>query len=184
MPIEHKGFSSTESPMRYPERWLAVLRIVIGCWFAKTVVTKVGMTLVGGVIPLPGANARWTATMPKLLARYAAENPVPGYSSFIENTVIPHAGLFANLTALGELTVGICLTLGLLTVLGASVGLLLTIMYGLATQHMSPGQQGFHILLLVSMLAFIFARAGRVWGIDALLRRRWPGAWWVRFPLS
>ena len=43
--------------------------------------------------------------------------------------------------------------------------------YGLATQWMSPGQQGFHIVLFALMLAFFFARAGRTWGLDAQDRR-------------
>ena len=38
--------------------------------------------------------------------------------------------------------------------------------YGLATQWMSPGQQGFHFVLFVLMLAFFFSRAGRIWGLD------------------
>jgi hypothetical protein len=41
---------------------------------------------------------------------------------------------------------------------------------------MTPGQQGFHLVLAASMIAFLFARAGRVWGLDAWLRARWR--WW------
>jgi uncharacterized membrane protein YphA (DoxX/SURF4 family) len=74
--------------------------------------------------------------------------------------------------------VGIGLVLGLLTGVSAIVGLFLALNFGLATQWMSSGQQGFHLVLITSMIIFIVTRAGRVWGIDAWLlrgssRRRW-----------
>lgn len=162
--------------MRQPDRWLAFLRIVVGLWFLKGVVTKLGIVMLGGVIPVPGANDRWMETMPRLLTRYAENNEFPFYKHFIEGTVLTHPELFASLTAVGEAAVGIGLTFGVGTLLAAIVGLLLSIFYGMATQHMSPGQQGFHILLVASMIAFIFARAGRIWGLDVLLGRRWR--WW------
>jgi hypothetical protein len=48
---------------------------------------------------------------------------------------------------------------------------------------MSPGQQGFHLVLFFLMLAFFFARAGRVWGLDAWLARR-PNSFLSRRPFS
>lgn len=162
--------------MRTPERWLAFLRIVVGFWFLKGIVTKLGIVFLGGIIPVPAASDRWVETMPRLLARYASENPIAPYKHFIEETVLTHPTLFANLTALGETAVGVGLTFGIATLLAALAGLMLSILYGLATQHMTPGQQGFHLVLAASMLAFLFARAGRVWGLDAWLRERWR--WW------
>jgi hypothetical protein len=38
---------------------------------------------------------------------------------------------------------------------------------------MSSGQQGFHVLLLALMTSFLFAHAGRTWGLDAWLANRW-----------
>ena len=42
-----------------PDRWLAFLRIAVGLWFLKGVVTKLAWSLAGGVFPVPGASARW-----------------------------------------------------------------------------------------------------------------------------
>ena len=162
--------------MRAPACWLAALRIVVGAWFLKGAVAKITIVLAWGWMPLPGANARWLATMPALLGKYAAENPIGAYRAFLLDTVIPNASLFASLTALGETVVAISLVLGMLTPLGAAVGLFLAILYGLAVQHMISGQLGFHLLLVSLMLAFFFARAGRTWGLDARLRARWPTA--------
>ena len=154
--------------MRHAERWLAVLRLTVGLWFLKSLFTKVSVAFAAGFIPVPVASERWIATMPKLIARYAADNPFPAYKAFLLGTVVPNHA-FAHLTALGEAAVGISLTLGLLTELGAACGAVQVIMYGLAVQHMSSGQQGFHVLLLALMIAFAFAHAGRTWGLDSWL---------------
>lgn len=155
--------------MSHPSRWLAVLRIVVGLYFAKAVYTKLGIVMLGGVVPFPGASARWIHTMPTIVAKQAAENPILGYKHFLENTVLTHPELFAHLTAWGETIAGVSLTLGLLTGMGSLVGLLLVVNYGLATQWMSAGQQGFHLVLTSLMIAFFFARAGRAWGLDGAL---------------
>jgi len=170
--------------MRYPERGVAVLRIVTGLWFLKGILTKLGLVFVGGVLPLPAASNRWVATMPKLLTKYAEGNPIAGYKQFLLDTVIPHSHLFANLTAFGEVTVGLGLTFGFLTVLASLVGLCLAIVYGLATFWQTPNQQGFHILLFACMVVFITVRAGRCWGLDGWLRSRHPNSWLARLPLG
>jgi hypothetical protein len=58
-----------------------------------------------------------------------------------------------------------------LTGRAAGIGLFLALNYGLATQWMSFGQQGFHLLLVTSMLILLGSWAGRVWGMDHLLLR-------------
>jgi thiosulfate dehydrogenase [quinone] large subunit len=164
--------------------WLAVLRIVVGLYFVKSLVTKMSFVLVGGVIPVPAVSERWLNVMPKIVARQASDNPLGFYKQFLDGTVLTHSSMFAQLTAWGETVVGLGLTLGLLTGLASLVGLILVTNYGLATQWMSPGQQGFHLVLLFLMLAFFFARAGRTWGLDAWLARRKPQVWLSRRPFS
>ncbi|HEX3275502.1 MAG TPA: hypothetical protein VHR43_11645, partial [Gemmatimonadales bacterium] len=77
--------------MSQPDRWLAFLRIVVGLYFAKAVVTKLGIVMVGGVVPLPGASERWIATMPKIVSKQAEGNPILFYKHFLETTVLTHA---------------------------------------------------------------------------------------------
>ena len=38
---------TTPQGVRAPDRWLAVLRMVVGAWFAKGVITKLGEAFVG-----------------------------------------------------------------------------------------------------------------------------------------
>jgi uncharacterized membrane protein YphA (DoxX/SURF4 family) len=164
--------------------WVAVLRIAVGLYFVKSIVTKMTLVAVGGGISLPLPSPRWLEVMPKIIARQASENPIAFYKNFLEHVVIPNSTLFAHLTAWGETVVGIGLVLGLCTGIASLVGLSLVTNYGLATQWMSPGQQGFHLLLFVLMLTFFFTRAGRVWGIDGWLARAAPRSFFARRPIS
>lgn len=172
--------TDSRTTMRAPERWIAVLRMVVGTWFFKSIFTKISIGFAAGFIPVPVASARWQMVMPKLIAKYAADNPFPSYKSFLLDTVVPHSHVFATLTALGEVGVGIALLFGLLTPLGAFFGMLQVLFYGFAVQQQSSGQQGFHVMLFAMMVTFLFVRAGRRWGIDARLRERWPGSRIVR----
>jgi thiosulfate dehydrogenase (quinone) large subunit len=170
--------------MHHPAEWLALLRIVVGLYFVKSLITKMSFVLVGGFLPVPAVSERWLSVMPKIVARQASDNPLSFYKQFLEGTVIPHSSVFAPLTAWGETVTGLGLTLGVLTGLASVVGLILVINYGLATQWMSPGQQGFHIVLFFLMFAFFFARAGRRWGFDGWWARYRPGSLLARRPFS
>ena len=174
--------SSVESSsgMRTPQCALAFTRIVVGIWFVRSLFTKVTIALAWGFLPVPTANHRWIAVMPKLLSKYAADNPFGGYRDFLLHTVIPNAHIFAPLTGLGEAAVGLSLTLGLFTSVGAVCGMVQVIFYGLAVQHMSSGQQGFHVMLLAMMISFVAGHAGRCFGLDGAIRARWPHRWWAR----
>jgi uncharacterized membrane protein YphA (DoxX/SURF4 family) len=163
-----------------PQTWIALLRVVVGAWFVKAVWTKMTVEFAGGIVPYPAVSPRFLGFHPKRVAEFATGNPVEWYKDFLESTVLPHAKLFATLQTYGEAAVGLGLLLGLVTGLTALVGLFLAANFGLAVQWMSPGQQGFHLLLNTSMLIFLFARAGRAWGLDGVIlsvasptARRW-----------
>ena len=170
--------------MSHPAGWLAVLRIVVGLYFVKSLLTKMSFVMLGGILPIPVVSERWLSVMPKIVTKQASENPLLFYKQFLEGTVLPHSGIFAQLTAWGETVTGLGLTLGLLTGLASLTGLVLVINYGLATQWMSPGQQGFHLVLFFLMLAFFMARAGRTAGLDRWIARRWPRSLLARRPFS
>ena len=159
-----------------PERWLVVLRITVGAWFLKAVVTKLAIIWWAALVPLPIVSPRFLGVHARRVAEFAAGNPLPWYRDFLQDVVLPHASTFATLQVIGEVVVGLGLVLGLLTVPAALVGLVLSLGFGLATQWMSAGQQGFHLLLVVAMLVLAASRAGRRLGVDAWLRARWPHA--------
>jgi len=163
----------------HADRWVALLRVVVGAWFVKAVWTKFTLAYIGDVIPYPMVSPRFLAFHPKRIAEFAAGNPIDGYKEFLEGTVLPNSRVFATLQTFGEAAVGFGLILGLLTGLTALVGLFLSLNYGLASQWMSFGQQGFHVLLVTSMIIFFFARAGRRWGLDGWILAR-GGRRWLR----
>ena len=156
--------------MRRPDQWLAVLRIATGVWFIKAIFTK--WVLIGGILPVPMASQRWIETMPRILQGYVEINPFTWYQSFLQHTVIPNAELFAHLTAVGEGLVGIGLTFGLLTRTSAVGGLFLLLTYQFAALGLPYTRHGLRLFMIVAVVAFFFARAGAVWGLDGWLNRR------------
>jgi uncharacterized membrane protein YphA (DoxX/SURF4 family) len=183
---EHEIMAAGTFPvmMSHPDRWMAFLRIVVGLYFVKSLATKMTVVLAGGFLPVPMVSERWINVMPNIVAKQASQNPLAFYKHFLEGTVLTHPELFAQLTAWGETAVGLGLTLGLLTGVSSLIGLVMVTNYGLATQWMSPGQQGFHLVLVALMLSFFLARAGRTWGLDARIAAARPGSLLTRRPFS
>jgi uncharacterized membrane protein YphA (DoxX/SURF4 family) len=156
---------------------LAIIRVTVGGWFLKAAVFKLALAYLWW-LPYPTVTQRFINFLPKRLAEFASENPILRYQQFLNETAIPHVTLFAFLEAFGEVGVGLGLTLGVLTSFSALVGLLMSINFFLATQWMSFSQQGFHIVLAGCMLGLLIGRAGRAWGIDALIVK-WSNSRWV-----
>jgi thiosulfate dehydrogenase [quinone] large subunit len=140
---------------------------VVGFWFLKAGLSHLAWT------PLPWVSARWAEMMPKIVAGNAKEHPFAFYKAFLENVVLPNSDLFASLSGIGEFLVGVSLTFGILSTLGGLGGLFLTVLYGLMTIA-SVNSQGFHLILLTSMIIFLVTRPGRHWGVDAMLSRLNP----------
>jgi uncharacterized membrane protein YphA (DoxX/SURF4 family) len=164
--------------LRQPGRWLAVLRVVVGLWFLKSLWTK--LHLAPGAIPLPRATERWVGFMPRRLEEWASIHPWEPVRDFLTETVMARPALFAELTAWGEALVGISLTFGLLAAWGSAGGLFLMLTYLVSSLGTGLNQQGFHLLLIACLAAFLFSRAGRVWGADGwLLRERPSVARWI-----
>jgi len=102
---------------------------------------------------------------------------LPWYTEFILQVVIPHATLFSYLVMTGELFAAISLLTGAAARLGALVAMSLFLNYMLAKGRMfwSPDSQDAAVFFIA--LVVFLSRAGRVWGIDSFLARRWPRSW-------
>src|SRR5205814_8256776 len=61
-------------------------------------------------------------------------------------------------------------------------GLFLVVNYGLAVQWQGSSQQGFHYMLIATLIVIFATRAGRTWGVDGWVRARRPGWWLARLP--
>jgi thiosulfate dehydrogenase (quinone) large subunit len=98
----------------------------------------------------------------------------PFYQQFIREVVVPNATVFAPLIVWGELLVGIGLVLGLATRLSATVALLLMANYMFAKGAWFWTPSSNDAAFAAIAIALIIGAAGRTFGVDAFLARRWP----------
>jgi len=144
------------------EQWLALLRIAVGLWWLESVrhkdlrkFVKTGMV---------------TYTL-----KLADHHRFPAYGRLIRRLVESNAAWFPYLIVLGEFSVGLGLTLGLLTQLSALVGLFMNLNYVLLagvppTDHsVNPYyevEQGQNFMMLAIEVVVLVMGAGCTWGVD------------------
>ncbi|HEX2728377.1 MAG TPA: TQO small subunit DoxD [Rubrobacteraceae bacterium] len=106
----------------------------------------------------------------------------PFFRSFMQSTVVPNAELFAQVTRLVELSLGIALLLGLLTNLAAigsiamSVNILLSqggVRFG--TGLGAPELLTINVVVALLSLIVLFSPAAKALSLDSALARRRPG---------
>ena len=162
---ESVGGSAANSFRSCSRALLAFLRIYLGVILFITVLGKLTR------------DDPFATEMLGFLGGVVRRRALPWYTDFIQQVVIPHATLFSYLVMTGELFAAISLLTGTITRLGALVAMFLFLNFMLAKGRMfwSPDSQDAAIFFIA--LVVCLGRAGRVWGIDALLGRRWPRSW-------
>jgi uncharacterized membrane protein YphA (DoxX/SURF4 family) len=145
-----------------PSALFAFLRIYLGVVFLIAVSAKLR------------AQPSFTPGLVGFLQHLALENAHPFYRPFVTDVVLPHAGFFAKLVIVGELLVGLALVTGTATRLAAvgAMVLVLNYMFAKGAWFWTPSSNDaafFFIALVVGL-----SRAGRTFGVDRLLARRWP----------
>ncbi len=112
-----------------------------------------------------------------LINYYIKESHAPAAWKAVMAVMASHAAMAAPMQAMAEISLGILLVVGLLTRPVA----LVTSLY-LASLWVSEWGTSWIWELLVPVLASLalgVGRAGRAWGVDAGLARRWPSSpWW------
>ncbi len=144
---------------------LAFLRIYLGVILFITVLGKLTR------------DAPFSTEMLGFLSGVVRRGALPWYAEFIQQVVVPHATLFSYLVMAGEVFAALSLLSGTVTRLGAFAAMSLFLNYMLAKGRMfwSPDSQDAAVFFIA--LVVFLGRAGRVWGLDKLLARRWPRAW-------
>lgn len=99
--------------------------------------------------------------------------PTSWYQPFIEHVVLPNSEIFAVLVTAGEAGVAISLLFGVATRFGAAVAMLLATNYALLYGQNFLVPSGNTQYLWVSFVFLVLA-AGRSFGVDYWLHRRWP----------
>ncbi len=110
------------------------------------------------------------------LQDYIANSAVSFYRPVLSSLILPHAVFFGYVVGVVELLVGISLLIGLWVRPGCVLGILFLVNMLLATWwapgHSVPiwryfGAELDHLPLLLLLIIFYAADAGRVWGLDA-----------------
>ncbi|MDQ3744390.1 MAG: DoxX family protein [Acidobacteriota bacterium] len=147
-----------------PRALLVILRVHLG---VILLVTNLGKLT---------RDAPFSAEMLAFLQGYAMRNASGAYQQFLQQLVIPHATLFSYLIMAGELVAGLSLLTGTATRLGAAVAMFLFLNYMLAKGRLFWSPDSEDAAVFFSALVLLLGAAGRVWGLDAYLARRWPRA--------
>jgi uncharacterized membrane protein YphA (DoxX/SURF4 family) len=112
-----------------------------------------------------------------LISYYIKMSHSPAAWKSVMALAASHASIAAPLQGLTEISLGILLLIGLLTRPVAFVAFLF-----LGSLWLSEYGTSWIWELLVPVMASLglaIGRAGRKWGVDASLARRWPGSpWW------
>ena len=130
-----------------------------------------------GVVFLLNGTARIedgaAASLRAFLTHVVPQSGYGFYQRFTNEVVLPHLGLVAPLVSWGELLVGFALVVGLATRLSAFLGLLLLVNYILAKGAWFGQPSSNDAALAAIAFALNIGAAGRTFGLDALLARRW-----------
>lgn len=144
---------------------LAIVRVTIGAMFVSVFFENLGKGLY-----TPAGYAG-------LINYYIKAGHSPAAWKAVMGLAASHAAMAAPMQAMVEISLGILLVVGLLTRPVAFVAFLY-----LASLWMSEWGTAWIWELLVPVLASLalaVGRAGRAWGVDGVLARRWPSSpWW------
>jgi len=144
---------------------LAIVRVTIGAMLVWVFFENLGKGLYS-----PAGYAG-------LINYYIKSSHSPAVWKAVMGLAASHAAMAAPLQAVAEISLGILLVIGLLTRPVALAAFLY-----LGSLWISELGTSWIWELLVPVLAslgLVVGRAGRAWGVDALLARRWPSSlWW------
>ena len=150
-----------------PRALLVILRLHLGVILIITVLGKILR------------SDPFSVEMLGFLNGYAMKNAAAPYHAFLQHVVIPHATLFSYLVIAGELAAGLSLLRGVGTRAGAAIAMFLFLNFLLAKGRLFWSPDSEDAAVFFSALVCLLGAAGRVWGIDAYLAKRWPRAiWW------
>jgi uncharacterized membrane protein YphA (DoxX/SURF4 family) len=149
----------------YAAKGLAIVRVTVGAMFVWVFFENLGK----GLYTPAGYSS--------LIRHYIEASHSPAIWKSVMGLAANHANMAAPMQGVTEISLGILLVIGLLTRPAAFVAFLF-----LGSLWISELGTAWIWELLVPVLASLglsLGRAGRTWGVDALLARRRPSSpWW------
>jgi thiosulfate dehydrogenase [quinone] large subunit len=141
---------------------------------AALVVLRVYLGVVFSLASLPRLQRDFTPEFVGFLNQVAMERGHSFYQEFVQRVVLPNATVFSGVITWGGLVVGVTLILGLLTRFSAALALLLALNYMFAKGAWFWTPWSSDAAYVTIALALLIGAAGRTFGLDSLLARRWP----------
>jgi uncharacterized membrane protein YphA (DoxX/SURF4 family) len=108
--------------------------------------------------------------------KYALRNGYGWYQNLLNSFVVPHSSTFGTLVVTAEIYVGIALVLGFTTRLATLVALFLLLNY-MCAKGVLPWGPGIDQSDIILALIILLSDAGRTFGLDKLIGRRFPKLW-------
>lgn len=105
----------------------------------------------------------------------AAKTAFPWYRPIVNTLLIPHAHILGTFVVVSEVSIGMLLILGLATRAAAIVAIAHLANYE-AAKGSPPWQPGIDQSDIVLALIVLVCAAGRVYGLDGMIHRRFPKA--------
>ena len=144
---------------------LALVRVTIGAMFVWVFFENLGK---GGYTPAGYAG---------VINYYIKSSHSPAAWTWVMEQMASHPAMAAPMQAATEISLGILLVIGLLTRPAALVAFLF--LASLWVSELGTSWIWELLVPVVASLGLAVGRAGRAWGIDALLARRRPASpWW------
>ena len=157
----NEGSTEAKSFRYVPRSLLIILRAHLGVILLITVAGKVFR------------SEPFSVEMLTYLQKYSLRVASGPYKHFLESVVIPHVVLFSHLIVIAEIIAGISLLFGLATRLGATIAMFLFLNYMFSKGRLFWSPDSEDAAVFFSALVCLLGAAGRVWGIDAYLAKRW-----------
>ena len=149
--------------------YLAFVRILVGVQFLMVGWPKI----VGGHFLSRNGQA-----FAEELLRGAPKDYLMWHRAFIMGFVVPHVHFFSYLVAFGEVAIGISLVTGCLVRVSSLFGAFHNANIYFAVALASGGAVMMYGRLLILLhIVFVCSSAGRVLGIDGVLKKRYPRSW-------
>ncbi len=142
---------------------ILILRLAVAILFIHLGYTKI--------------NGGWLSSNDNLKNSFThfEQNAPPATKWYLEHVAKPGVDLWSKLIPLGETALGISLLLGLLVRLSTFIGTLMVLNFHLTNGSLfslSFFGSPWSILLLPCLIVLFLTRAGREYGLDALLARK------------
>jgi uncharacterized membrane protein YphA (DoxX/SURF4 family) len=163
--LAHVQNATASSSQPYAANGLALVRLTIGAMFVSTFFENLGK---GAYTPAGYAN---------VINIYIKSGHSPAVWKWFMGIIASHAALAGPMQATMEITLGILLIIGLFTRPVAFIAFLF--LFSLWISELGTAWIWELLVSVLASLGLSLGRAGRSWGLDALLARRNPSSsWW------